>query len=291
MPSHEDERAYQPETSSQQIQTSEAQPDPWEETPPKKSKKPILIGASTLTLLAVAAIVVLALMLNGDSPARANLESCDTWLRQQLVEFAAGRGQRRKCQHGCCLRPVPASQLLPTRCMEPVGNECLPIPRGQHRHQFLHCNREHPRHNGDDARGRHATLGLHSHRKPVVLVGRRQLANLGRAAHWYTSSVADPHATPTTNRETGSGLHAHAPTTNDNALHSTDSVAKRNAHTSPTPSPSNYRHTDAKPLQATANATDHCRQYPKTTHRRNYHLPRTTSPRERLGLQRQPNAL
>ena len=86
MPSHEDERAYQPETSSQQIQTSEAQPDPWEETPPKKSKKPILIGASTLTLLAVAAIVVLALMLNGDSPARANLESCDTWLRQQLVD-------------------------------------------------------------------------------------------------------------------------------------------------------------------------------------------------------------
>ena len=85
MPSHEDERAYQPETSSQQIQMNEAQPYPWEETPPKKSKKPILIGASTLTLLAVAAIVVLALMLNGDSPARANLESCDTWLRQQLV--------------------------------------------------------------------------------------------------------------------------------------------------------------------------------------------------------------
>ena len=84
-PSHEDERAYQPETSSQQIQTSEAQPYPWEETPPKKSKKPILIGASTLTLLAAAAIVVLALMLNGDSPARANLESCDTWMRQQLV--------------------------------------------------------------------------------------------------------------------------------------------------------------------------------------------------------------
>ena len=75
------EGTSQPETARQQ--THEAQLYPLEESPPKKRKKPILIGTGVLTLLAVAAIAaVSALIMTGDSnhPAK-----CDTWLREKMV--------------------------------------------------------------------------------------------------------------------------------------------------------------------------------------------------------------
>ena len=84
-PSHEHERPIQPETARQQTQTHEAQLYPWEEEPPKKRKKPILIGAGALALLSVSAIAVLTLLLTGGSPSQATLGSCDAWLQQQLI--------------------------------------------------------------------------------------------------------------------------------------------------------------------------------------------------------------
>ena len=76
-PSHEHERPIQPETARQQPQTHEAQLYPWEEEPPKKRKKPILIGAGALALLSVGAIAVLTFMLTGGSPSQATLGNCD----------------------------------------------------------------------------------------------------------------------------------------------------------------------------------------------------------------------
>ena len=50
---------------------------------PKRQAKPILIGASVLTLLGVATIATLsALIMTGDSPV---LAKCDTWLQEQLI--------------------------------------------------------------------------------------------------------------------------------------------------------------------------------------------------------------
>ena len=70
-----DEQTDEPETVSQQTLPKEA--------PPKKRKKPILIWAGVLTLLAIATIATLsALIMTGDSPV---LAKCDTWLQEQLV--------------------------------------------------------------------------------------------------------------------------------------------------------------------------------------------------------------
>ena len=64
---------------------NEMQGYPWEETKPKKSKKPVLIVAGVLTLLSVGVIAILAFMLTGNSPSPTTLAKCDTWMRQQLV--------------------------------------------------------------------------------------------------------------------------------------------------------------------------------------------------------------
>ena len=64
---------------------NELQGYPWEETKPKKSKKPVLIVAGALALLSVAAIAILAFMLTDSSPSPTTLAKCDTWMRQQLV--------------------------------------------------------------------------------------------------------------------------------------------------------------------------------------------------------------
>ena len=64
---------------------NELQGYPWEETKPKKSKKPVLIVAGALALLSVGAIAILAFMLTDSSPSPTTLAKCDTWMRQQLV--------------------------------------------------------------------------------------------------------------------------------------------------------------------------------------------------------------
>ena len=64
---------------------NEMQGYPWEETKPKKSKKPVLIVAGVLTLLSVGVIAILAFMLTDSSPSPTTLAKCDTWMRQQLV--------------------------------------------------------------------------------------------------------------------------------------------------------------------------------------------------------------
>ena len=84
--SREHERANEPETVSQQKLPKETQLHPWEESPPKKRKKSILIGAGALALLSVGAIAaVSALIMTGDSnhPAK-----CDSWLREKMVNSA-----------------------------------------------------------------------------------------------------------------------------------------------------------------------------------------------------------
>lgn len=85
-PSHEDGWNAQPATNGQQRQTNQGLAYPWEEEPRKKSKKPLLIGAGSLALLATAAVVITTFMLTGGSPAQATPGICDTWLRQQLVD-------------------------------------------------------------------------------------------------------------------------------------------------------------------------------------------------------------
>ena len=64
---------------------NELQGYPWEETKPKKSKKPVLIVAGALALLSVGVIAILAFMLTDSSPSPTTLAKCDTWMRQQLV--------------------------------------------------------------------------------------------------------------------------------------------------------------------------------------------------------------
>ena len=81
--SREHERTNKLETVSQQTLPKETQLHPWEESPPKKRKKPILIGTGVLTLLAVAAIAAVSALITTSNSN--HLAKCDTWLQEQLV--------------------------------------------------------------------------------------------------------------------------------------------------------------------------------------------------------------
>ena len=220
--SREHERTNEPETVSQQTLPKETQLHPWEESPPKKRKKPILIGTGVMTLLAVATIAaVSALIMTGDSnhPAK-----CDTWLREKMVNSPEATANIENVNAVvAAIQDQRATDCSPSAWNPLVKN----VSRDHESNIDVRFSTT-----GGISRGATVTTNTEGAPRWVYLAGENQWyspadgrpANLGSAAHRH-------HTTTTTTADRDSTTSSHSEATN-NSVNATNNAVPNDAERS-----------------------------------------------------------
>ena len=262
----------------------------WKEEPPKKRKKYVLIGAGALTLLSVGAIAIL------DVYADWQLTQPNNSRKLRHLAAAAVGGCRLHATANAANANAVVAAIQDQRADSCPPSAWNPLVTDVSRDHQGRINISFSTTTGN-IQGTAVTMPADSTPRWVYLATENQ---------WYSSAedsspilVVRPTGTPLE-----SPTHTPRPPPTAKLAPAYTPMPRRPTITPYTPRTvwQNVMPTPAQPPAQVTTGTPTPSPYkptPPTTAvntqkqrtGRNYHLPRTTSPRERLGLQRQPNAL